>query len=86
MSKDLTFTIIAQAVCGRSLFVTREGRQVPFDMRLEPNSRMTLMANDVMPNAEFEVAVRPISCTVVVLMPAPITRWPDFNVNPPLVG
>jgi hypothetical protein len=39
------------------LFLTPEGRQVPFDLRLEPNSRMTLSANDVMPNAEFATIV-----------------------------
>ena len=30
---------------------------MPFDLRLEPNSRMTLKANDVMPNAEFATIV-----------------------------
>jgi len=39
------------------LFVTPEGKQTPFDMRLDPNSRMTLMAGDVMPNAEFATIV-----------------------------
>jgi subtilisin family serine protease len=39
------------------LFVSPEGKQTPFDMRLDPNSRMTLMANDVMPNAEFATIV-----------------------------
>ena len=39
------------------LFVTPEGKQVPSDMRLGPNSRMTLLANEVMPNAEFATIV-----------------------------
>jgi subtilisin family serine protease len=39
------------------LFVTPEGRQIPFDMRLDPNSRTTLLANDAMPNAEFSTIV-----------------------------
>src|SRR5207237_276464 len=39
------------------LFVTPEGKQSPFDMRLDPNSRMTLRATDVMPNAEFATIV-----------------------------
>src|SRR5258708_6191220 len=39
------------------LFVTPEGKQTPFDMRLDPSSRMTLMAGDVMPNAEFATIV-----------------------------
>jgi subtilisin family serine protease len=39
------------------LFVSPEGKQTPFDMRLTPNSRMTLKASDVMPNAEFATIV-----------------------------
>jgi thermitase len=39
------------------LFVTPEGKQTPFDMRLTPSSRMTLKASDVMPNAEFATIV-----------------------------
>src|SRR5260370_13320473 len=39
------------------LFVTPEGKQTPFDMRLDANSRMTLIANDVMPNSEFTTIV-----------------------------
>ncbi|MCA1645905.1 MAG: DUF5719 family protein [Chloroflexi bacterium] len=35
------------------LFVTPEGKQTPFDMRVDASSRMTLKASDVMPNAEF---------------------------------
>src|SRR5207248_5744435 len=38
-------------------FVTPEGRQSPYDMRLNANSRATLHANDVMPNAEFATIV-----------------------------
>jgi thermitase len=39
------------------LFVSPEGKQTPFDMRLTPNSRMTLKASDIMPNAEFATIV-----------------------------
>jgi subtilisin family serine protease len=39
------------------LFVTPEGRQSPYDMRVNANSRATLHANDVMPNAEFATIV-----------------------------
>lgn len=39
------------------LFLSPEGKQTPFDMRLDPNSRMTLKANDVLPNAEFATIV-----------------------------
>jgi subtilisin family serine protease len=39
------------------LFVTPEGKQFPFDMRLDPNSRLTLKGEDVMPNAEFATIV-----------------------------
>src|SRR5205814_1720388 len=39
------------------LFLTTEGKQVPYDMRVDPNSRMTLKAADVMPNAEFATIV-----------------------------
>ena len=46
-----------QATTAHFLFVTPEGKQQPFDMRLDPNSRMTLKANDVMPNAEFATIV-----------------------------
>jgi subtilisin family serine protease len=46
-----------QATTAHFLFVTPEGKQLPFDMRLDPNSRMTLKANDVMPNAEFATIV-----------------------------
>jgi len=46
-----------QATTAHFLFVTPEGKQMPFDMRLDPNSRMTLKANDVIPNAEFATIV-----------------------------
>jgi len=39
------------------LFLTTDGKQVPFDMRVDPSSRMTLKAGDVMPNAEFATIV-----------------------------
>src|SRR5260221_6193390 len=39
------------------LFVSPEGKQTPFDMRLTANSRMTLKASDIMPNAEFATIV-----------------------------
>ncbi|HEV7664320.1 MAG TPA: S8 family peptidase [Chloroflexota bacterium] len=39
------------------LFVTPEGKQTPYDMRLDASSRMTLRANEVMPNAEFATIV-----------------------------
>jgi subtilisin family serine protease len=39
------------------LFVTPEGKQTPFDLRLDPNSRTTLKANDVMSDAEFATIV-----------------------------
>jgi subtilisin family serine protease len=39
------------------LFMTTDGKQTPFDMRLDPASRMTLKASDVMPNAEFATVV-----------------------------
>ncbi|MDQ6673604.1 MAG: DUF5719 family protein, partial [Chloroflexota bacterium] len=46
-----------QSTVAHFLFVTPEGKQTPFDMRLDPNSRMTLKANDVMPSAEFATIV-----------------------------
>jgi subtilisin family serine protease len=46
-----------QSTVAHFLFVTPEGKQTPYDMRLDPNSRMTLRANDVMPNAEFATIV-----------------------------
>jgi subtilisin family serine protease len=39
------------------LFLSTNGKQTPYDMRLDANSRMTLKANDVMPNAEFGTIV-----------------------------
>ena len=46
-----------QATIAHFLFVTPEGKQNPYDMRLEGNSRATLRANDVMPDAEFATIV-----------------------------
>jgi hypothetical protein len=39
------------------LFLSTDGKQTPYDMHLDANSRMTLKANDVMPNAEFGTIV-----------------------------
>jgi subtilisin family serine protease len=39
------------------LFVSPQGRQVPFDLRVPANSRATLDGNVVMPNAEFATIV-----------------------------
>ena len=39
------------------LFLPPDGKAVPYDMRLDPNSRMTLKAGDVMPSAEFATIV-----------------------------
>jgi len=46
-----------QATLAHFLFLTPDGQQTPFDMRLDPNSRMTLKGSDVMPNAEFATIV-----------------------------
>jgi hypothetical protein len=46
-----------QATVAHFLFLSPDGKQTPFDMRLEPSSRSTLRANDVMPNAEFSTIV-----------------------------
>ena len=46
-----------QATVAHFLFLTTDGKQVPFDMRVDPSSRMTLKAADVMPNAEFATIV-----------------------------
>jgi subtilisin family serine protease len=46
-----------QPTVAHFLFVTPEGKQSPYDMRLDADSRMTLKANDVMPNAEFATIV-----------------------------
>jgi subtilisin family serine protease len=45
------------ATVAHFLFVTPVGRQVPYDLLLAPNSRSTLHANEVMPNAEFATIV-----------------------------
>jgi subtilisin family serine protease len=39
------------------LFLSPDGRQTPFDLRLEASSRTTLNANEVHPNAEFSTIV-----------------------------
>ena len=39
------------------LFLTPDGKPTPRDVRLDPNSRATLKAGDVMPNAEFATMV-----------------------------
>ena len=46
-----------QPTLAHFIFLTTDGRQVPYDMRLDPNSRMTLKAADVMPFAEFATIV-----------------------------
>ncbi|GAC1315282.1 MAG: hypothetical protein NVSMB2_06480 [Chloroflexota bacterium] len=46
-----------QATLVHFVFVTPEGKQSPYDMRLDGNSRATLRANDVMPDAEFATIV-----------------------------
>jgi subtilisin family serine protease len=47
----------SQATVAHFLFLGTDGRQTPYDMRVTPNSRMTLRAADVMPNAEFATIV-----------------------------
>src|SRR5205814_3058642 len=39
------------------LFLTADGKPTPFDLHLNANSRVTLKAADVMPNAEFATIV-----------------------------
>jgi subtilisin family serine protease len=39
------------------LFLTPDGNPTPYDLRLDPNSRTTLKAGDVMPSAEFATMV-----------------------------
>jgi subtilisin family serine protease len=46
-----------QPTVAHFLFLTTDGKQVPYDMRVDPSSRMTLPAADVMPNAEFATIV-----------------------------
>ncbi|MBV9542776.1 MAG: S8 family serine peptidase, partial [Chloroflexi bacterium] len=46
-----------QATTAHFLFVTPEGKQTPYDMHLDANSRSTLHANDVMPSSEFATIV-----------------------------
>jgi subtilisin family serine protease len=47
----------AQSTVAHFLFLGTDGKQTPFDMRLDATSRTTLKANDVMPNAEFATIV-----------------------------
>lgn len=46
-----------QPTVAHFLFVTPDGKQTPYDMRLDASSRATLRANDVMPDAEFATIV-----------------------------
>ena len=46
-----------QSTIAHFLFLSPEGKQTPVDLRLEPNSRATLNANDALPNAEFATIV-----------------------------
>jgi subtilisin family serine protease len=46
-----------QSTVAHFLFVTPDGKQTPYDMRLPANSRTTLRGNDAMPNAEFATIV-----------------------------
>ncbi|TME88417.1 MAG: hypothetical protein E6I52_29865 [Chloroflexi bacterium] len=46
-----------QPTIAHFLFLTTDGKQVPYDMRLDANSRETLKAADVMPGAEFATIV-----------------------------
>jgi type VII secretion-associated serine protease mycosin len=46
-----------QPTVAHFLFLSPDGKQTPFDLRLEPSSRSTLGANNVMPNAEFSTIV-----------------------------
>jgi len=46
-----------QPTVAHFLFVSPVGRQTPFDLLMAPNSRATLDASDVMPNAEFATIV-----------------------------
>ena len=46
-----------QPTVAHFLFVSPQGRQTPFDLRVLGQSRTTLNANGVMPNAEFATIV-----------------------------
>ncbi|HEY3060209.1 MAG TPA: S8 family peptidase [Chloroflexota bacterium] len=46
-----------QPTVAHFVFVSPVGRQTPFDLLIAPNSRATLDASDVMPNAEFATIV-----------------------------
>jgi subtilisin family serine protease len=57
---DVSFALFnpnPQPTVTHFLFVTPEGRQTPYDLRVGANSRATLHASDVMPNAEFATIV-----------------------------
>jgi subtilisin family serine protease len=46
-----------QPTIAHFLFLGTDGKQTPYDMRVEPNSRMTLKAGDILPNTEFATIV-----------------------------
>jgi hypothetical protein len=46
------------ATTAHFLFLSPEGKQTPFDLHLDPNSRTTLNGADVMPSAEFSTIVQ----------------------------
>ena len=57
---DVSFALFnpnPQPTVAHFLFVSPQGKPTPYDMRLDPSSRSTLHANDVMPNAEFATIV-----------------------------
>ena len=57
---DLSFALQnpnPQPTVAHFLFLGVDGKQTPFDMRLDAASRMTLKASDVVPNAEFGTIV-----------------------------
>jgi type VII secretion-associated serine protease mycosin len=57
---QLSFALLnpnPQPTVAHFLFLSPDGKQTPFDLRLEPSSRSTLGANNVMPNAEFSTIV-----------------------------
>jgi hypothetical protein len=46
-----------QPTVAHFLFLGTDGKQTPYDLHLDPNSRTTLKAGDAMPNAEFATIV-----------------------------
>lgn len=57
---DVSFALFnpnPQPTTAHFLFVTPQGKQTPFDLHLDPTSRATLHAADVMPSAEFSTIV-----------------------------